>query len=469
MLAPSSGGSGGGQSGGEAASAGSTGLAATSTGGTSSGGSTGLSACSTSSTGSATGPAPSCLASAILTALGKNHFLTGFTSEDGTTQTAPFDLRYQYLSAGIPDAGVPCTKCDASCTSGGDPHAWWGCYNSPPGDFIHEQKILAGNQTLMLTYYELFQSASLKANPAHPTYDARYATFQEGVDEVVIAANDPVFMKAYFNDWRFVLQQVGSNVIMLHFEPDFWGFAEQQNLDAHALPAAVASANPSDCPCLENSIAGMGQCVIAMTRKYAPNALISLHASAWASNKDVLSNTDAGLDVAAEANKTVAFLKACGQDQADFITADLSNADADFYEVYYNDSSRTWHTDTTLPNFAQADIFTATISQGLGKPLLWWQVPVGNAGLSDAENGVCDPGPSFSGPVGGTGAGSATFKDNRVDYFFANMSELIASGVFGVAYGPGLGCDTTFNTDGGNLINKTTSYAGGGYTSVCPP
>jgi len=45
-----------------------------------------------------------------------------------------------------------------------------------------------------------------------------------------------------------------------------WGYAEQLADDPHALPAAVDSANPTDCAAEENTIAGLGRCFGAMAQ-----------------------------------------------------------------------------------------------------------------------------------------------------------------------------------------------------------
>src|SRR5262249_31024893 len=132
----------------------------------------------------------------------------------------------------------------------------------------------------------------------------------------------------YLADFRFMLQQIGQAPALIHVEPDFWGYAEQQNPDPHALPAAVAS---PDCGGEEQTIAGLGRCFVTLARKYAPNAQIGLHASGWSTKMDVLMNTNASFDVPGEAGKTVAFLAAAGGDLMDFVAVDWSDRDAGFY------------------------------------------------------------------------------------------------------------------------------------------
>jgi len=79
----------------------------------------------------------------------------------------------------------------------------------------------------MFTYYMLLQASGVT----------------EGAPEITQAAGDASFMSRYFADWRFLLQRIGQSVALLHIEPDFWGYAEQQSEDPTSLKAAVASAN----------------------------------------------------------------------------------------------------------------------------------------------------------------------------------------------------------------------------------
>src|SRR5262249_12595875 len=154
-------------------------------------------------------------------------------------------------------------------------------------------------------------------------------------------------------------------------------YCEQTNGDPHAQPAAVKAANPTDCAAQENSIAGLGRCMIAMARKYAPNAKVGLHASAWGTNMDVLGNTTPAFDVAGEAAKLGKFLLDAGAGDGDMVVADMSDRDAGYYQSV---GKNTWWDDTNqkLPNFHQAFAWAKAVAETTGKPIVWWQIPVGN-------------------------------------------------------------------------------------------
>lgn len=401
------------------------------------------------SNGATTGDGGDCLcadgggggAACLAGGLGNDHLLIGFSGDDAVAGQAPFDVRYLYLSGGLPDGAGPCASCASGCTSkgvscqnGGPGCAWWGCWQydqDPPGAYIRDfvSHAATAHELPMITWYEILQASGVN----------------EGAPEVQQAATDASLMARYYADFRFMLQQIGSAPALVHVEPDFWGYAEQLDGDPHALPAAVASANSMDCGDQENSIAGFGRCLIKMARKYAPNAKIGLHASGWSTKMDVLLNASASLDVAGEAAKTVAFLKEAGPG-ADYVAVDWSDRDAGFYQSM---GRNTWWdaTNATLPDFAQALKWTGAIGAGLVKPIAVWQIPVGNA----MGNDTCDH-----------------YKDNRVDYLFAHTADVVAANIALLSFGAGAGCNTTPSTDGGNLAAKTSSLSMGGGQRACP-
>jgi len=395
-----------------------------------------------------------CIGASVLAALGKNHLMIGVSGSDAVAAQAPFDLRYIYLSGGLFDSPTPCASCGASCVASGQACtsgcAWWGCYDSPPGSYASDFAMTCAgaspSQIPMFTYYELLQTA-----------DATIAGIQEGQAEVTQAATSVGLMKRYYADWRFLLQRIGQSKAMLHIEPDFWGYARQAGSPT-SLAAAVASANATDCGSMPDTIAGMGQCMIAMARKYAPNALVGLSASAW----NVATNTRSGLDVTVDAKSAAAFLASCGQSGADFVVVETSDRDAGYYQLVK--SQNTWWdpTDATLPSFRQDLQWIKALTEALGTPALYWQTPLGNSTESNTAN---------------------HYQDNRVDYFFGgsaaqtqsgppatvpqHWSDLAAAHVIGVAFGAGAGNQTLPGNDGGNLVAKTKAYVASGGETLC--
>jgi hypothetical protein len=383
----------------------------------------------------------SCLGSTLLGQLGKDHLLVGGSMEDATAAMAPFDARYIYISGGLFDGTEPCTSSTNDCTTGGGTScsggacAWWGCWQDTsqapgkyPEEFVTTCSGATPPQIPMITYYEILQGSGA----------------QEGAGEVA-AANDASFMRRYFADWRFLLQQIGHATALFHIEPDFWGYAMQMNTDPTAIPAAVASANSTDCESMPNTIAGMGKCMIAMVRTYAPNAKVGLHASAWATNIDVTGNTSTTLDVAGEAMKLATFLKACGASDADFDVVETSDRDAGYYASIGRMTA--WDsTNTTLPDFHQDFAWATALAEAVGKPNLWWQTPLGNSMQNNTTN---------------------HWQDNRVEYFFGHMNEMAAAHGIGVVYGAGASGQTTPESDGGYFVSESKAYFTAGGEALC--
>jgi hypothetical protein len=371
------------------------------------------------------------LACSGLAAAGLSRLQVGFAGSDATAALPGFDLRYQYVSG--PLAPDPDCLSTARTNATGCGAQWWGTWQDtahPPGGFVRD--FVSGAQAdgllPMLTYYVILQASGVG----------------EGAPEVTQAARDATFMARYLADFRFLLQQIGSAPAILHVEPDFWGYA--QRAGPPSARAEVATANPADCGALPNTVAGLGQCFVAMARAYAPGVRIALHASPWATSLDCIGNTSPSLDVAAEARKTADFLSACAPG-ADLIVADMADRDADFYRSI---GRSTWldASDATLPSFAQAFRWSRALSDRAGKPILWWQLPVGNTGLPDV---------------------SGAWWDNRVEYFFAHPAQVAASGAVGMAFGAGGSGQTTPESDGGYLRACAAALASAGGQPLCPP
>jgi hypothetical protein len=346
--------------------------------------------------------------------------LIGAQMEDATAAAAPFDVRYLYLAGGIPPVAACVSSCNAAASCGN----WWGCWqdqSKAPGlyatDFIAKGAAakwqgVARPQTPMFTYYEILHSSGV----------------HDGTEEVT-ALNDVGFLTRYFDDWRFLLQKIGSTQAMLHVEPDFWGYVRQVNANPHAIPAPVAAANPTDCGGQESSVAGFARCMIAMVRKYAPNAAVGLHASNWLApyvDKDgqVLGN----------------FMLALGAGDSDFVATDPSDRDAGYYQSL---GRNTWWTDTDAVNYLA---WSKLLADTVGKPTVMWQIPLGNMSQNNTTN---------------------HWQDNRVDWLFAHLTDVSKSGVAALLFGAGEGQQTTPESDGGNLVTKTKANWQAGGTALC--
>ena len=127
-------------------------------------------------------------------------------------RSAPFGFRYQYLAGGV-NTG----------------HGWstW----NPDGTFasMYAADSWRHGEIPVLTYYQLLQSAPSGGGEAH----ADLANLR-----------DPSTMAAYWNDVRLLFSRIrGPKPVVVHVEPDLWGYLEQANavaIDGNTRPSLSA-------------------------------------------------------------------------------------------------------------------------------------------------------------------------------------------------------------------------------------
>ena len=127
--------------------------------------------------------------------------------------TAPFAFRYQYLAGG------------ANTENG------WATWNAN-GDFarFYIQDSIANGIIPVFTYYMLLQSLPGGGSES---------------DAVFTNLNTTSTMTAYYNDVKLFFQKAGafpSQKVVLHVEPDFWGYMQQRASadNAAGVPAKVS-------------------------------------------------------------------------------------------------------------------------------------------------------------------------------------------------------------------------------------
>jgi hypothetical protein len=243
---------------------------------------------------------------------------------------------------------------------------------------------------------------------------------------------DDSYMKPYWDGAKLLYQRIAmiDTPTIVHLEPDWWAFAQQKaKSDPSTLPAHVTSLAP-DCAGQPDNLIGMGKCLVALGRKYAPKAVIGFHASVWADSDPA---------------KIGAFLVKVGAGDADIIVVDVLDRDAGCFEAHGPECTRNdgpWYwdeTNKTSPSFHEHLAWAKAIGQGVGKPVLWWQVP-------------------FGVPSATPGGTPSHYRDNRVKYIFEHIDEFIAAGGLGVEFGVGASNQTYITTDGDQFKNAVTKY-----------
>ncbi|MEV7021670.1 RICIN domain-containing protein [Kitasatospora sp. NPDC093558] len=371
--------------------------------------------------GSGTGNTGSSGGSSAKSFMGSSTVLVGGSMSDASASAAPFDVQYAYVhSQPAPSSDYyTAARCKDAWTG------WWGCWNgstTAPGTYVTWRDAKAAQETyqgkprpqkFLWTWYSL--------------RDLGDAAGQGDGPGEVQAINRADLLTRYLNDYRFFLQKIGNNQDMIDIEPDFWGYVRSLG-DPHQVAAQVKAANPTDCGSQENSAAGLAQCLISMAHKYAPNTAAGMHLSCF----DWQQNTP-------QCVKDYAHL---GAQNADFLATDESDRDAGWYaQPAHGGLDHFWTDQKAAARLA----FYKTMAESVGKPVVVWQIPVGNMAQNDTLN---------------------HYKDDKVDWFFSHMDQVANAHIAGLMFGAGQQEQTTVETDGGNLINKTTAYHNSGGTLI---
>ncbi|MCP4674124.1 MAG: hypothetical protein GY854_01110 [Deltaproteobacteria bacterium] len=368
-----------------------------------------------------------CPAADVGARLGREHLMLGGTLKASSLTQSPFDLRYQYLVGGAPETGQ-CASCSENCPISG---TWWGCWQSfsvPPGQFVRDY--IAGtaqNGTVpMFTYYNWYTVAG-------------YIEGQEEVNRLT----DGALLARYMADYLFMMEIIAEFPeiqTIVHVEPDIWGYANQVNSDPSQVPVALSDSGISQCDGMANNAVGLVECMLALARSVAPNALIGFHVSDWGEKIDVSMNSDPGFNVNSYAQKSAAFMINLGAAEADLVVVEMSDRDAGYNNSWWDT------TNATLPNFHQMIEWVQVVGEEMNLAPLWWQVPYGNMSLSDVTD---------------------QYRDVRVDYFFDHPEEFADSGSLGIAFGSGMEGMTTAETDGGNFLTRSADYYAGDRPLLC--
>jgi len=249
------------------------------------------------------------------------------------------------------------------------------------------------------------------------------------------AFDTATFMTKYWRGVRVMFEQLAAfdAPAIVHVEPDLWGYAQRRGDDPAATPMKVGSLVP-ECSDLPSNVAGMAKCVIRLGRQIAPKTVIGLSASSFGAFTNGISDPA----------RIATFMNAIGANEADILVVETLDRDAGCFERatdplckragnFYWDETNTQH-----PNFHDHLAWAKSLRTLVGKPLLWWQMPLG---------------------VPSDSAGSAgRYRDNRVRYLFAHPAEFAAAGGIGAVFGTGAPNQTTAKTDNNQFKNALLAY-----------
>ncbi|HTU86202.1 MAG TPA: hypothetical protein VMF57_11555 [Solirubrobacteraceae bacterium] len=323
-----------------------------------------------------------------------HHLALGAADSPGDAQTlrgqAGVDMRYQYLSGGV-NTG----------------HGWstW----NPDGSFVsmYVRESFAAHMTPVFTYYQLLQSSP------------SVGSSEEARD--LSNLRDPATMRAYWADYELLLRRVaqsaGSRMVVIHVEPDLWGYLEQ----AHATGLARAFARR----------------LIALRNRLAPHVVLAYHLSSWGTDQDVTSSQFSLAQVDRLSAVAAAFYESLDV-HFDLVFTDVTDRDAGYYQ-YVEGNPNTWWGPA---QFARENRFIAGFTRRTHLGVVLWQLPVGDTHLNNTWE---------------------HYQDNRLQWWLgadsaAHLRATRAAGVIGLLFGAGATGCTTPQTDGGFFFRLARRY-----------
>ena len=283
-------------------------------------------------------------------------------------KSASFGFRYQYLAGGV------------------NTGQGWSTWN-PGGTFasMYVQDSWAHGVIPVITFYQLLQS-----NPKGG---------DEGQTDLA-HLRDPQVMQAYWQDVRLLFQRVrGGKPVVVHVEPDLWGYLEQA--DAVALGSAFA------------------QQWVRLRDSLAPNVILAYHMSGWGTKHDIVYEDPSDATVRAYATESAKFYLALHA-KFDVSFEDFSDRDAGFYEKVQG-NAKTWFTPA---DFHRHLLYGATFVKLAGIRMAAWQIPLGNTLMSAMDDTW------------------GHYQDNRVQWLLgdsgrAHLRAYAAAGYVGFLFGGG--------------------------------
>jgi hypothetical protein len=352
------------------------------------------------------------------------HFGFGLSAGQGDTwlpqSGIPWDYRFQYLVGGV------------------NTNQGWETWN-PNGTFAlnYARESQQHGYIPMFPYYELLQSNGGCAGCDENRKD-------------LTNLNDAALMRAYYANFALLMKRLGpgthdgiqgfGGTALISIEADFsggyayqaanngvcFGFCTGRGNDPGLIKAAVASSGHPDVAGYPDSFQGFSQALAHLRDLYAPNVLLGYDVSMFATGVDLGSDTNPNHDGFAIGQQVGTFMSKLGPHELLFNNP--LDRDAGQYKSLFG-QNRWWdRLNQTFPNFTRWEQYLRGISTAdANTPFLLWQVPAGNQYFRSVNNT------------------NGHFQDNRAEYIFSHIPELMQAGVIGAMFSPGNAGGTTWD------------------------
>ncbi len=323
-----------------------------------------------------------------------DHLALGVADSPGDAQGlrahARFYLRYQSLAGGV-NTG----------------HGWatW----NPDGSFVsmYVRESLAAGMIPVFSYYQLLQSAP------------SIGSSEQSRD--LSNLRNRATMRAYWGDFELLLRRVnaaaGRRLVIIHVEPDLWGYLEQAG--ATRLARSFA------------------QRLIVLRNRLAPHALLAWHLSVWGTKEDPTYSKPSLRHMDQLAAKSAAFYESLNA-HFDLVFNDVTDRDAGFYQ----DVEGNPHTWWGPADFLRHDRYIEGFTRRTHTAVVLWQLPVGDTHEDNTWN---------------------HYADNRLQWWFGagsrpHLRATEHAGVIGLLFGAGGAGNTTAQSDGGFFYRLARRY-----------
>lgn len=272
---------------------------------------------------------------------------------------APIGARYHYLSGG------------ANTGRG------WQTFAGGNGAFVPAfvADSRANGMLTTFSYYMLLQSApGVAAEP-----DERRRTLMN-------LASRPT-MAAWFADLRRFFRLAGAtgvDPIVLHVEPDAWGYAQRSATDddARTVPAEVATTGLPELAGLPNDVSGVARAIVRLRDRHARNVELGYHVSVWGTGDDISFSDPPPERVDLLAARSAAFYRSLGA-SFDVLFFEFADRDAGYREHVDGAGRAGWWDGE---DFRRNQRYVGRLTSELRRPGVLWQIPQGNTRMRAMDN-----------------------------------------------------------------------------------
>jgi hypothetical protein len=271
------------------------------------------------------------------------------------SRSAPFGFRHQYLAGGV------------------NTGQGWSTWN-PGGSFVpmYIRESAAHHLTPVFTYYMVRQSLPGEFVPDELKADLGNL-------------DNAATIKGLLADMRLFFKRAGAThrTVVMHVEPDLWGYAEQaaRHDNASTVRARVSAARMPELAGLPDTIAGFAQAIKRLRDRYAPRVLLAYHLSVWGTKVDIALSDPPNAEVRRLGLRAARFYRSL-HTHFDLTFGEFSDRDAGFKQEIYGDGGASWW---NAADFARDVRFLSTYSRAARQRLAMWQIPLGNTEIR-AEN-----------------------------------------------------------------------------------